>query len=163
MAPVPIKRGDYVWPHMAQVLRRDLHGEKIIRNYGKVAHAYRVDHNIENSPYDFILKSPESSALSWCAFEDKATFGKFLAAYDLSLCLHPSGPTLDLPTIDMDGEWFYVALPTDDHNFQPVNTDDWNFAWLTPTPSAEYLTPDGDTVLYAIGPNVDSDSEGMHP
>lgn len=114
-API-LKRGTHVLPHQAQVVRRDLHGETVSRHLGGEALAYRrtADELADcragkpgtGLPYEYVLHSPQSSALAWCAFYTRADLAAFLAAYALTIDSEPA-----------PGERFTVHLP--------ATADDW--------------------------------------
>lgn len=109
-----LMRGSYELPHQAQMIRRDVHGEKIVRHPGGKAWGYRLtaEQMTEDrfQRYEFLIHSPESLAMSWTAFTNREELGKFLDAYGLQLNHEPE-----------PGDRFWVEFPFDATVWQPLN------------------------------------------
>lgn len=117
-API-LKRGSYVLPHQCQQVRRDLDGEQISRHLGGEAHAVRVTaEHLQDCrdgkpgtgiPYEYLIRSPQSSALAWTAFRNRADLALFLDAYALTIDREPA-----------PGESFRVHLPADARDWRAL-------------------------------------------
>lgn len=120
-----IKRGDYLLPHQAQAICRDLHGEKIAKNFGGKSGAYRLteEQKAELTPgtisrkwrYEFLIYTPESFATSWTAFDDREAMQRFLDAYALTLDHEPA-----------PGDQFWVHMPADNSGWLPITLPETN-------------------------------------
>lgn len=87
-----LRRGGHVLPHQAQVLGRDLDGERILQHLGGVAVGYRLTgEQLEERragrapglPYEYLVRAPGSPSSSWRGFFTKVDLAEWMAAYDL--------------------------------------------------------------------------------
>jgi hypothetical protein len=114
-SPRKLYRGEHELAHMSQVLGRDLDAERVKRNAGGEARAYRMTpEQVEDRrtgrvrgglPYEFLIFTPESSALSWTAFYTVGALRTWMDAY---------GITGEIPE---PGRQFSLRLPA---TFEPA-------------------------------------------
>ena len=110
-----LRRGRHYLPHQSQMVRRDLNAEKIARYAGARAMGWRRDAEQmaqEHTKgflavYEYLVYSPESTALSWTAFYTLDGLRAFCDAY--GLVLEPATPT--------PGDPFWVTLPPSESAF----------------------------------------------
>lgn len=115
----PLRRGAVDLPHQSQSVKRDLNAELIRSCVGARAHCWRASAEYLRDcidgkpgtglPYEYLVRSPRSSALAWTAFYTWADLVSFCVAYGIEVPAQPCA-----------GDTFTLTLPASDAGFRPL-------------------------------------------
>lgn len=151
---VYMMRGAVMLPHQSQQISRDLTRETIKENLGGTCHAYRLTpeqvaerhEGGPDRPYEFLVYSPKSSALSWTAFWGEEGFSAWIDAYDIAAEIPEPGESFTLYFPSTTGHLAPVVPAVTLQDFAAIH-DDYKLG-NTFCPKVLFLDPDtGATVL----------------